>query len=394
MPRLTRRTPQLCYHRGTGQGYVSDGGTRLYLGVWPGGPAAPPPQAVLDAYRSFLAVRSTRVTTKRAPIEGLCIAEVAVAFLQWAEKEYRTSNEADVLKYAVRPLVLVHGREPIRDFGPSKLLGLQGYLVAEGRLTRQGINRTINRIRSMFKWATVREYYPGSTLEGLKAVPGLRAGRTPAREFEVRDAVSSEHVDAVLPHLQPVVADMVRLQLTSAARPGEIVSLTLEQMDRSDPEVWIFEPHRHKTAWRGKGRKIPFGPKAIAILQKYLRDDGKPLFSAAEAMAERRVVRRSARKSKVQPSQEDRRVESPASPAGDAYTVNSYRRAVERGCKAAGVPVWSPNQCRKSAATLIRSSHDLAHAQAVLGHSDAATTADHYAKVDLARIKTVARDLG
>ena len=61
---------------------MSDDGTRLYLGVWPAGPAAAPPQAVLDAYRAFLAVRSTRVTTKPAPIEGLCIAEVAVAFLE------------------------------------------------------------------------------------------------------------------------------------------------------------------------------------------------------------------------------------------------------------------------------------------------------------------------
>jgi hypothetical protein len=42
----------------SGQGYVTDESTRLYLGVWSGGPAAAPPQAILDAYRAFLAVKS------------------------------------------------------------------------------------------------------------------------------------------------------------------------------------------------------------------------------------------------------------------------------------------------------------------------------------------------
>jgi len=83
------RTSQLCYHRGSGQGYVTDESTRQYLGVWSGGPAAAPPQAILDAYRAFLAVRLTLLTTKRAPIEGLCVAEVAAAFLEWAKNEYK-----------------------------------------------------------------------------------------------------------------------------------------------------------------------------------------------------------------------------------------------------------------------------------------------------------------
>lgn len=37
---------------------MTDESTRQYLGVWPGGPAAAPSQAILDAYRAFLAVKS------------------------------------------------------------------------------------------------------------------------------------------------------------------------------------------------------------------------------------------------------------------------------------------------------------------------------------------------
>lgn len=395
MPRLTRRPPKLCYHRGTAQAYVNTGGNRLHLGHWPGGPKTAPPKAVQDAYNTFLA-EFIRTAANRPPVNplGTTIAEAAVQFIAWARQEYQQSNQATVLKCALTPLVMIHGRDRIAEFGPRKLLAFQEYLAAEGRLTRQGINRAIGRIREFFRWAAVRELVPGSLLESLRAVMPLRAGRTTATEHEVRQAVPLGDVETTLRYLQPVVQDMIRLQLFSAARPGEIVNLSMDQLDRTDPDVWIYRPHSHKTKWRGQTRAIPFGPQAIEILKRYLRADGRPLFSAIEAMEERRERRRATRKSKVQPSQEDRRVETPARPAGERYRGDSYRRAIARACLAAGVPVWSPNQLRKAAATTIRSRFALPHAQAVLGHADEQTTATYYAQQDLARIKEVAKEIG
>jgi hypothetical protein len=55
------------------------------------------------------------------------------------------------------------------------------------------------------------------------------------------------------------------------------------------------------------------GPKARAILVPWLRPElaSSDLFSLPDAVAERRVALRAARKTKVQPSRQDRRMNRP-----------------------------------------------------------------------------------
>ena len=163
MPRLVRNTPKLCYHRGTGQAYVNAGGYRQYLGYWPGGPRSTPPKAIQDACASFLAeFISTAAKRPRTNTLGVTIAEVVTQFIQRARGEYRQSNEGTVPKCALIAFVMVYGRNRIAKFGSSKLLDLQQYRVAEGSLTRPGINKCLNRIRQFFKWAAVRELVSGA----------------------------------------------------------------------------------------------------------------------------------------------------------------------------------------------------------------------------------------
>ena len=79
--------------------------------------------------------------------------------------------------------------------------------------------------------------------------------------------------------------------------------------------------------------------------------------------------------------------------AGQCYTVDSYRRAITRACKQAGVAPWAPNRLRHARATEIRRSYGLEAAQVVLGHSSANVT-QVYAERDLARAIDVARETG
>ncbi len=44
--------------------------------------------------------------------------------------------------------------------------------------------------------------------------------------------VDDSIIEATLPHLQPVVADMVRLQRLTGARPGEICSIRPADVNR------------------------------------------------------------------------------------------------------------------------------------------------------------------
>ena len=75
----------------------------------------------------------------------------------------------------------------------------------------------VRKIRHMFKWGASRELVPPTIYQALATVEGLRKGRSSARETEPVKPVEDAVVEATLPYMPSVVADMVRFQrLTDA----------------------------------------------------------------------------------------------------------------------------------------------------------------------------------
>jgi integrase len=99
-------------------------------------------------------------------------------------------------------------------------------------------------------------------------------------------------------------------------------------------------------------------------------------------MAEYQAERRRRRKTRIQPSQRNRRIQKPKRVLGDRYNNRSYGHAVARACDKAGVSHWAPNQLRHNAATLLRREFGLDVAKAVLGHSSVMPT-QAYAEQDM-----------
>jgi len=95
---------------------------------------------------------------------------------------------------------------------------------------------------------------------------------------------------------------------------------------------------------------------------------------------------RAARKTKVQPSQVNRRSSNPKRPPGEVYDSRSYNRAINYAAKKAGIAPWHPNQLRHLAATNLRREFGLEVSRAVLGHSTVATT-EIYAERDEAQAR-------
>jgi integrase len=76
------------------------------------------------------------------------------------------------------------------------------------------------------------------------------------------------------------------------------------------------------------------------------------------------------------------------------YTRHSYRLAVQRACRRAEVPVWSPRQLRHTRASQIRQEFgSLEAAKAVLGHTDTRVT-EIYAERDLKMAEEVMKRIG
>src|SRR5206468_11527973 len=78
---------------------------------------------------------------------------------------------------------------------------------------------------------------------------------------------------------------------------------------------------------------------------------------------------------------------------GRRYTRHSYRTAVQRACRRAGIPAWSPRQLRHTRATLIRQAYGLEAAKAVLGHASR-WIIEIYAGRDLELAMRIMREIG
>ena len=276
-------------------------------------------------------------------------------------------------------------------------------------LSRGVVNAYVGRIKRCFRWGVENELVSPTVFHGLQAVRGLQRGRTKARETAPVLPVEQSVIDATLPHLPPIIADMVRIQHLTGCRPAEVCDMRPCDIDRSG-DVWSYRPESHKTEHHGRQRTIHIGPKAQQVLLPYLLRDGEAhCFSPAESEKARHRQQREQRRSKVQPSQRSRRKKAPKRPAGDDYDHNSYRRAIHRACDAVFPPPenlddvkvaewkkshrWSPNRLRHSAATAIRQRFGLEAAQVTLGHASADVT-QVYAERDSAKAAEVMRLIG
>ena len=137
------------------------------------------------------------------------------------------------------------------------------------------------------------------------------------------------------------------------------------------------------------------------ILPYLLRAPEAYCFSPAESEEKRKVELRERRRTKVQPSQVNRRKPRPKRKPRDQYVKDSYTRAVRRAVALANrgreegdkLPHWAPNQLRHAAATRIRGEFGLEAAQVTLGHAKADVT-QIYAERDSRLAQEVARKIG
>jgi integrase len=401
--------PSYRHHKPSGQAYVRIGGKFVYLGVHNS------PESKREYGRIIAETAASPMPDAPNPqsIEGLTIVEVCAAYLDFAVGYYRKHGKAsrhiEAIKLSIGRIKELYGSTPALEFGPRSLKALRQKMIDQG-LSRNYINDQVENLKRMFKWAVSEELMPPSAYQGLSTVAGLRPGRTDARETPPIVPVAAAVVDATLPHLPAVVADMVRLQRLTGCRPGEVCIMRPVDVDRSN-EVWEYRPSSHKTEHHGKQRTIYIGPQAQDVIRPYLlRPADTFCFQPAESEAKRHTEQRTKRRSKVQPSQQHRRKARRVRPLLTSYNKDSYGRAVRRAVVKANkailedaehmgldnpvlVPHWHPNQLRHSAATEIRKQFGLEAAQVILGHSRADVT-QVYAERDSAKAIEVVKRIG
>jgi integrase len=385
------KEPGYCRHKPTNQAYIRLDGKPYYLGEYGS-------ELSKERYNRLKAEwLSNRHSKKFQPKSstGPTVSDICHAYLDHAEVYYSASKEYKNLELACGPLSELYATLPAKDFGIPEFEACREWWLKPGTRCRQYINRQMKRLIRILSWSAGKGMIPAAICQTLREVPILAPGRTKAKEAVPIGTVAQSIVNATLPCLTPIVADMVRLQQLLACRPGEICGITPAMVNK-EGDVWTITLVHHKNAWRGHSRILYAGPKSQAILVKYLkRDENAYCFSPAESEVQRLAIRHEARTTRMscgnRPGSNVAR--KPRRVPGNQYTAESYGKAIKYACQRAKVAVWSPNQLRHNAATILRKSHGLEVASIALGHSDMKVT-EIYAEADNDKAVEIARLVG
>jgi integrase len=436
-PTRKKGTPSYRLHKQSGQAIVtlSDklGSRRdVLLGKYG------TPESHIEYRRVLLEweVNHHQLLPAQTQLKDLSVNEVILSYWQHVQDYYRLadgtpSTEVDNIRLALRPLKALYGHTPAATFDALALEAVREQMIRNGNC-RNRINKDVARIKRLFKWAGSKKLVPGALYQDLLTLEGLRTGRSKAKETAPVLPVPRGLVEQTLAVMRPTLADMVRLQLETGMRPGEVCVMRAIDLDRSG-SVWLYTPGQHKTQHHGHTRVVPIGPKAQEIIRRHLKTDLQAyLFTPADSIAEFRAEQRRNRKSKVQPSQESRRKCKPKRKPGNRYTKSSYANAVADACDRAFPPPehlgrrvkpsgkretrkeyqarltdvekaeinawqkahrWHPHQLRHTRALELKREAGLDVARAVLGHKSPVIT-EHYATLDIARAAEVVAKLG
>jgi len=272
--------------------------------------------------------------------DGTTVAEVMLAYLDHAERHYRTpdgkpTSEIYEVRVVIRAVRELYADTPVGAFGPLCVKTARQRWVNEKR-SRTECNRRVSIIKRIFKWAVAEELVPPGVYQAVAAVAGLQKGRTTAKEMPPVGPVEDTVVEATLPFLNRHVRGLVEFQRHTGCRPGEACSVRRCDIDTGGP-VWIYKPPHHKNAHRGHTRVIAIGPKAQEVLRQFFTPKlNDYLFSPECAVEEILAARAEARKTPRYLSHMKRntakRVKHPKRNPAVKYNTQTYGLAVDRAC--------------------------------------------------------------
>jgi hypothetical protein len=182
------RVPSYRLHKPSGKAVCTINGRDHYLG----------PHGTKESKRAYSRLIEEWSTAKRSTSFGLAVQQVTVAilaadYLDYCKSHYpvgKHNSETNQTRLALMYL------EPYYDFkaievGPLKLKTVREKMLATPNastgkpLTRQYVNKMVDRIVRMYRWGAQNEMVPIAVYQALANVKGLQRGRTTACHFRL-----------------------------------------------------------------------------------------------------------------------------------------------------------------------------------------------------------------
>ena len=254
----------------------------------------------------------------------------------------------------------------------------------------------------MYAWAVGVGLIDPYIEAGIARFPLLKPGRTTAKPAKPTLPANPSDVKAVLPYLTPVLRDMVMVHGICDMRPSEVIAMQPCFIDKTDPEMWVYIPEKHKNKHRGKIRVIPIFPEAREILEPYLvrKAPTEYIFSPKESTSQSRARKTANRKTPLScGNKPGTNVKAnPKIQPGESFSRYSYPQAIKRAIAAVNksrkvenmmrerdglepIPLmdhWAPRQLRHAKATENRALAGKAIAAILLGHAPNSQATDAY----------------
>ena len=324
---------------------------------------------------------------------GYSVAELLVAWLK-EENERAPDKRTAGFRATVADALAPWHDLPVAAFRSSTLKTLRAGLVAAagktGKRGRPYINKIINEIKRVFSWGVVADFVPAEVVENLNCLKSLRKKDAPAlRGKRITPPANPEHLAAAIAATVPTIAVMMKLQSLSGLRPDELFRLKWENIDTSG-NVWTTIFKEHKTAgddgdaWE---RKIYFSAEEQALLFNYQEsrpEPGEAFIFTPRASAAYGMARRPGHNKPVA-----HYLAAIKPTIKNHFDRHGYYRAIQRACRRAGVPPFTPYSLRHLCAKVTDEKHGREAVAAKLGHKQIDTAAI-YAKRNNALAERIA----
>jgi hypothetical protein len=318
-------------HKSTGQAYVKHQRKMYYFGRY-GTPGA---DQKYWEWRAGLEGVTPKIDAPAAPAMPEVINKYIASRIPGRNK---VSQLRMILEHCTGAL----GKMPVTKFGPLAFKHLRENIAGTGTRCVGHVNALMRHLQLVFRWMVSEEIVPLAVWQELKTVDPLKS-HPQCKPTRRRVPVSPAVVASTLPYLAAHCADMVRLIVATGARPGEILSLTAEEVvkeyrHREDRKGWWYaEKTKHKTSNRGKKRWIEFPPGECQEILTARWPVGGYFF--------------------------------PASYDFGHYRVASLRQHVWHTCEQMHIPRWNPAQLRHLKLTDLACKEGVEAASRQAGHS-------------------------
>jgi integrase len=213
------------------------------------------------------------------PARPLALTELCETFIKYHPNLDKSDEYATKQAFRIINEMFPANEPPnITSFKPGYFIKFQKYLITLG-YARSQVNRLVKVVKRVFLWGGNSRFdldtydklpaiIDSAFIADMKSIKPVES--TECHDNPIRTDIEAEYVEAVFPHVSNIVADILRIQLSTGMRPNEVCKMKVADIKRTksefadhsrlyDRENWIYVMKNHKTQKHIGEKIIPLG---------------------------------------------------------------------------------------------------------------------------------------